>query len=165
MSDYIQSKLELIDNNDAVLRALITFMETAKVALKYADMVLYREARLSVSKLAVLVALTQSDDGMSPSELSKWTRTERHNVTTLIRRMKKDGLITSERDNNNGRRVRVTLQKQGREVLIKIKPAMLKMVKDIMLSVTEADAVLLETTMNILMKNIHNAFINELTRK
>ena len=147
-----------IDQQDASLRAYIVFMQTAKAALKHADTTLYQKARLSLSKLVILVALSDHGGVMSPSELADWTQTEQHNITTLVSRMKKDGLVTSERDKDNKRFVRVILTNKGRDLLDEVTPVAREMIDQVMSSVTEADAVLLEDKLRVLQQNIHGAF-------
>jgi len=94
----------------------ILFIQTAQMVLKYSDAYLYRKLRLSVSKLIALQALSRASEGMIPSEIARWTSTERHNITTLISRMKKEKLVTTERNSTNKRLVKVKLTNKGREV-------------------------------------------------
>lgn len=144
-----------VEHEDAVLSTFILFVQSAQEVLKYADACLYRKARLSVVKLIVLQALASSGRAMMPSEMAKWTNTERHNITTLVRRMKRDGLITAERDSSNKRQVNINLTTKGREVLSQAMPAAKEVVNQVMLSITESDAALLQKQLRILRQNAH----------
>jgi len=137
-----------------MLSTFILFVQTAQAVLKYTDAHLYRKTRLSVSKLIVLQAL-DSSGAMMPSEIAKWTNTERHNITALVNRMKQDGLVTAERNSNNKRLVNIKLTDKGREVLSQAMPVAQEVVNQVMLSTTEGDAALLKEKLTILRQNAH----------
>ena len=64
------------------------------------------------------MAISQSTSGtLTPSEIAQCTQTEPHNITMLIRRLKKDGLLRAERNEKNRRFVSVTLTDKGRDIL------------------------------------------------
>lgn len=146
-------RLIVIDHEDAVLRTLILFVQTARTVLKYADAHLYRKARLSVVKFIVLLALDNCGGTMTPSQIAEWTHTERHNITTLVTRLKQDGLVTVERNSRNKRFVNITLTDKGRQVLSRTMPVASGVVNQVMLSITEDDAVMLEKLLRVLRQN------------
>jgi len=131
-------------------------VQTAQTVLKYTDAHLYRKTRLSVSKLIVLQALAANIEGMMPSEIAEWTSTERHNITALVHRMKKDGLVTAERNSDNKRLVNIKLTDKGREVLSQAMPVAQEIVNQVMLSITEGDTALLKEKLGILRQNAHH---------
>jgi DNA-binding MarR family transcriptional regulator len=145
-----------VDHEDAVLRTFILFVQTAQAVLKYTDAHLYRAARLSIVKLVVLRALASHNGVMIPSEIAKWTQTERHNITTLIDRMKKEGLVTSEQNNKDKRSVNITLTEKGREVLMQAMPVAREIVDQVMSSITDHDTLLLEKLLRGLRQNTYN---------
>jgi len=144
-----------VDHEDTILRSFILFVQTAYAVLKYADAHLYRKARLSISKLIVMRALASNKEVMTPSELAEWTQTERHNITTLIERMKRDGLIKPERNPRDRRFVNVSLTDKGREVLMQAMPVAREIVDQVMSSISEDDALLLEKSISVLRQNAH----------
>ena len=144
-----------VDHEDAVVRAFVLFVQTARAVLKYADAHMYRKARLSIIKLIVLRALASNNRVMMPSEIADWTQTERHNITALIKRMRQDGLVTAERSSSNKRLVNITLTDKGREVLNRAMPVAAEIVDQVMLSIDEGDAVRLEKPLRLLRKNAH----------
>jgi len=151
------ARLIEIDHEDTVLSTFMLFVQTAQAVLKYADAYLYRKAGLSVSKLIILKALDSSARAMRPSELANWTNTERHNITTLIRRMKKEGLITAERNSNGSKRfVNINLTDKGREVLGHAMPVAKEIVDQVMLSISDGDAVPLKEKLRTLRQNAHH---------
>jgi DNA-binding MarR family transcriptional regulator len=147
-----------VNHNDAILRTFILFVQTAQAVLKYADSALYRKAKLSVIKLIVLRVLASNGGVMRPYQLAEWTQTEQHNITALIKRMRQEGLVEAERDSNNKRYVNVTLTDRGREALKLVTPAARQVTDQVMSSISEGDALLLEKLLKVLRRNVHGGF-------
>lgn len=145
-----------VDHDDNILRTFILFVQTAQAILKYADAHLYRKARLSIIKLVALQVLASSNRAMTPSELAEWTFTERHNITALVDRMRRGGLVTTEPNSSDRRLVNITVTDRGREVLSQAMPVARKIVNNVMSSLTEADAALLEKELGVLRQNAHH---------
>ncbi len=97
---------------------------------------------------------------MTPSELAEWTQTEPHNITTLINRMKQNGLVTAERNTSDKRLVNITLTDKGRETLNRTMPVAKEIVDRVMLSIDEGDAALLEKYLRTLRQNAHGGLGN-----
>ena len=147
-----------IYHDDAILRTFILFIQTSRSALRYADAHLYRKARLSVIKLIALQALVKNDGVMRPTGLAEWTQTERHNITALIRRMEREGLVKSERDMVDRRAVNVILTDKGRRTHRRAMPVAREVVDQIMLSMTEGDSNLLEKMLTVMRQNAERGF-------
>jgi len=144
-----------IDHADPVLKAFILFVQTADVALKYANAHFYKKAGLSVIKFIVLRILATNGGTLRPSEIAQWTLRERHNITTLVERLERDGLVSTKRNDRDRRFVNVTLTDKGRRVLTQATPVAREIVNHVMLSITEGDAVLLEKLLQVLRQNAH----------
>ncbi len=142
-----------VDHEDDVLRTFILFVQTAQSVLKYVNAHLYRKTRLSAIKLIVLRVLASSNRVMMPSELAEWTQTERHNITALIDRMRRDGLVTTEPNSSDKRLVNITMTDKGREVLSQAMPVARNIMNHVMSSLTEADTALLEKALRVLRQN------------
>ena len=140
-------------HKDTSVRTFILFIQTAQAVLKYADRYLYTGARLSVIKLVALTALDVNDGTLTPSQLAKWTQTERHNITALVDRLKRDGLVTTKRESKDKRFVHVRLTDKGREVLNRTIPVAREVVNNVMSSVSEDDAARLEEQLKVLKEN------------
>ena len=145
-----------VETEDTILRVFILFVQTARAALKYADTHLYREVGFSAVKLVVLQVLASNNGTMTPSQIAKWTHTERHNITTLVERMRQNGLVITERNAKDKRVVNVTLTDKGRELLCRAMPAAREVVNQVMLSITEGDAALLEKPLSVLRQNAYH---------
>ena len=149
-----------VDHKDTVLRTFILFVQTARAVLKYADTHFYREARLSVIKFIVLQALATNGGSMTPSKIAEWTHTERHNVTTLVDRLKQDGLVRAKRHNRDKRSVSIILTDKGREVLSQAMPVAREIVHQVMVSIGEGDSALLEEPLRVLRQNAYDGLEN-----
>jgi len=145
-----------IDHDDTTVRILMLFVQTAHAVLKYADAYFYRKARLSVIKHMVLQALVNNGGTMTPSEIAEWMLRERHNITTLADRLKKDGLVRVIRNKKDRRAINITLTDKGREVLSQSAPVAREIVDQVMLSISEGDAVLFEKPLRVLRQNAHD---------
>jgi len=95
---------------------------------------------------------------MTPSQIAEWTQTEPHNITGLIDRMRQDGLVTAERDSSDRRLVNVALTDKGQEVLSQAMLVAREVVNQVMSSIAEGDAALLEKQLRVLRQNAHNGF-------
>ena len=144
------------DHDDIILRTFILFVQTAHAVLKYADAHFYGKARLSVIKFTVLQILATNGGTMTPSEIAEWTLRERHNITTLVDRLERDGLVRVERNNRDKRFVSVSLTAKGRKVLKQATPVAREIVNRVMLSINEGDAVALEKPLRVLRQNAHS---------
>jgi len=149
-------KLISIDHDDIILRTFILFVQTADTVLKYADTHFYRKSRLSVIKFMVLRILAANGGTMTPSEIAEWTFRERHNITTLVERLKQDGLVRTERRNRDKRFVNVTLTGKGRKVLKQATPVATEIINKVMLSISEGDAIPLEKSLRVLRQNAYD---------
>ena len=145
-----------VDHNDTTLRTFVLFVQTAKAVLKYADAHLYRKGRLSIIKLIALRVLASNNGLMMPSELAEWTQTERHNITALVARMRRDGLVTTERNSSDKRFTNVILTEKGREFLMQSMPVAREIVDQVMSSISEGDIVPLENSLRVLRQNAHD---------
>ena len=149
-----------VDLEDRILRTFILFVQAADTTMKYANTHFYRKERLSVIKFMVLRVLAANGGTMTPSEIAEWTFRERHNITTLIDRLKRDGLVRVERNIKDKRFVSVSLTAKGRKVLKQAMPVAREIVNRVMLSISEGDAVPLEKSLRVLRQNAHNGLVH-----
>ena len=149
-------RLKDVDHEDRILRTFILFVQTADATMKYANTHFYRKEGLSVIKVIVLQVLAAHGGTMTPSEIAEWTFRERNNITTLVERMKRDGLVRVERNNRDKRFVSVSLTAKGRKVLKQAMPVAREIVNQVMLSISEGDAVPLEKSLRVLRQNAHD---------
>ena len=155
MAKKLQSPID-VTPDDIILRTFIMFVQTAHIVLKYADAHFYRKTGLSAIKFIVLRGLAFHGGSMRPSEIAEWTYRERHNITTLVDRLKRDGLVRTNRNSKDRRVMTVTLTDKGQHVLSEATPVSWEIVKEVMRSFSEDDAVPLEKQLRVLRQNAHN---------
>ena len=148
--------LKDVDHEDTILRSFILFVQAADTIMKYANTHFYRKERLSVIKFIVLRLLAANGGTMIPSQIAEWTFKERHNITTLIDRMKRDGLVRVERNIKDKRFVSVSLTAKGRRVLKQAMPVAREIVNRVMLSISEGNTIPLERSLRVLRQNAHD---------
>ena len=156
MARRLQPPIDVTLDN-IILRSFIMFVQTAHTVLKYADAHFYRQRGLSAIKFTVLDALAVNGGSMRPSEIAEWIYRERHNVTTLVDRLKRDGLVKTNRNSEDRRVITVTLTDKGQQALNEATPVSWEIVKEVMSSFSEDDAVLLEKQLRLLRQNAHSS--------
>ncbi len=152
----MQHRVIDIDHDDIILRTFILFAQTANAVLKYADAHFYKEAHLSPIKFMVLRILADNGGTMTPSEIAQYTLRERHDISTLADRMERDGLVKTKSNDRDRRSVNIILSDKGTRVLTKAGSVAREVVNQVMLSIYEGDAVLLEKSLRILRQNAYD---------
>lgn len=149
-----QSNIIEIDIKDTVPRVFMLFLQTAHAVEKYCDSELYFKEGLSMPKLAVLQILRKNGGTMMPSTIADWMLVARHNMTTLVDRLSKDGLVKVERGLFTDRRqVHVILTDKGRRTLKHASPVNQRIVKNVMANLDEDMVISLEQLLRILRQN------------
>ena len=146
-----------VDYEDDVVRAFILFVQTADIVRKYGDAKLYKEG-LSVIKLMVLKILDFNGGTMIPSDIAKWTLRERHDITTLVERLKRDGLVSTERSSKDKRYINVSLTDKGRKAISIGSPVAQDIVNQVMKSVSKDAAISLEESLKVMRQDTHDGF-------
>ncbi len=145
-----------VDHEDSILRTFILFIQASDAVMKYANAHFYRKNSLSTIKFMVLQILSANGGTMSPSEIADWTSRERHNITTLIKRLERDQLVRTERNDKDRRFINVMLTDKGRSVLTETVPTAREIINQTMSSISESDVALLERLLKTLRENAHD---------
>ena len=144
-----------IELENPVYTAFMLFMQTANAVQKLSDSTLYKKCGLSTSKFAVLQILDVSNGTMTPSEIARWILRERHNVTTLVSRMKREGFVEVEPSTTDRRSVNIILTDKGRKKLKEAQPVAAGIVDQVMTSMSERNTNSFVRLLNIIRKNAH----------
>ena len=148
------TKIIEIGIQETLPRVFVLFLQTAHAVEKYTDKELYFKAGLSMPKLAVLQILKTNGGTMMPSTIAAWMLVEKHNMTTLIDRLRRDELVRVERGTQADRRVaQVILTDKGRQTLKQASPVNQKIIQKIMANLDEDTAASLEKVLKILRIN------------
>jgi len=130
--------------------AFILFIQASRVVNKYYNTFLQRNLGLSVSQFAILTVLNDNGGIMNPSAIADITFTERHNITVIVDRMKKAGMVMTERDPHDKRLVNVMLTDKGREVCSNAKPVAYECIQQIVSVLSDDNAILIQRPLRIL---------------
>lgn len=161
MNDMIE-----IDVEDPILKTFILFTQTARVAAKYQDAYMNRKSGLSDAKLIVLMAFHYDPKAaVTASQIARWTDTAPHNVTTIIRRMKREGLLQTKRDRKDKRFVKIKITDKGQKILEDSMPAAQEVVDQLMSSITRNNIRSLEKVLNIIRRNAYKGLTGITTSK
>ena len=146
-------KMIEIEHGEIIPRTFMLFVQAADAVLKYADAYFYRKARLSTIKFIVLKVLASRGGTMTPSEIAVWTNRERHNITTLVERLKRDGFISTERNKRDRRVLNIYLTDKGRQTLKEAIPLSHEIINQVMSSIDKENTWLLEKLLRVLRQN------------
>ena len=117
----------------------------------------FRDLNLSTVKYIVLKALVNSGGTLTNSDLAIWTDTKPHNITTLVKRMEIDGLVTTAREEEDKRFKRVTVTDKGRDLSMKANDIAYGLINRVMSGIDEQQAAQLDKILRIIRDNIQIA--------
>lgn len=151
MKDLIEIKEE-----DRILTTFILFTQTARVAAKYQNAYMNKKASLSDVKFMVLMAFYYNPTAaITASQIAQWTDTAPHNVTTLIRRMRQEGLIRTMRDKKDKRTLNVKITEKGQAALKESMAPAQQVIDRLMSSITTEDSLSLEKVLKVIRLNAY----------
>ena len=126
---------------------------TIKNLNKVMETALYKRAGISSIQLAVLHGIIENDGVMRPSEIAKWTSTERNNVSTLMRRMVQSKLIIIKRGKKRNL-VTVHITEKGRSVFINSIPKARELINDIMCTFSDDELIQMQSMCVMMSANV-----------
>ncbi len=132
---------------------LMLFSQTCRLLSKYMESYFNKYAPVSYSKFLALKMIQSKNGVINPKELAELTQTEMHSVTTLVARMKRDGLVSTERNEIDRRSTNIILTDKGRQALEKSMPVARGIIAKIMASMSENDSHQLIQLADIIRKN------------
>ena len=153
-----ESGLFVVNLEDINSRTFILFVQTAELVLKYSDAALYR-AGLSLIKLMVLQVLVSHGGSLTPSRIADLTVREKHNITTLIRRLQRDGFIRVSRNTKDRRSFNVVITDKGRKAIKTAVPTAKKIVKEVMSTLPSTSTLAFEALLKEVRQNAWEALV------
>ena len=142
-----------IDKGKPVSDAFSLFIEAATATEKYADSTFYQKAGISTPKYNVLQILANAENPVTPSEIARKIIKERHDITTLIGRMKRDGLVDVMPNVKDRRSVIITLTEKGREKLVQARPIAEEIANQVMSKTNKTNMASMSKSLNTLKQN------------
>ena len=144
--------------SDDIIKTMVQFIQASREFLKYHDACLRQKAETSMIKFLALMILENKSGKTRPSELARLSQTKRHNITTLIRRMEKEGYINIRRKAHNMRTFNVLLTEEGKAALAHGHEVGNKMVCRIMDSFSEDNLSSFSSQLSLIMNNTRSWF-------
>lgn len=114
----------------------IMFGQTAREAQRALEIMLFNKGGTSLVKLITLIGISRYGKS-TPSDIADFIQTERHNITTLIRRMEAEGLIKVQKRARNRKYKDVSITDKGRKEIERSLP-ILQTGIDLIMSDTES---------------------------
>ena len=102
--------------------AMLRISQAAEIIRASINDVLARDYHLSQGKLRVMIVMHQNPEGIAPSKLAAKTGVTRATITTMVKRMVRDGLATVVIDQEDKRGKKVSLTDQGRDFMDQVLP-------------------------------------------
>ena len=125
-------KLTNLTHKNKSVQSLMLFNQLSDATIKFMDSRFYRELRLSYIKYFALKGLVDNDGTSKHSDIAALTNTKKHNITALVKRMGKEGLVTTEYSKVDRRVNNITITDKGRQAYEKANVLYLEMVKHLM---------------------------------
>ena len=143
-----------VGHEDPVAKTYTLFMHIAQAANKYSDSRLQRSNHLKTPTYLALKGLINSGGVMSHTKLAEWTNTRKHNITGMVERMKKEGLVTTEYNTEDRRLVPIRITDKGRKLFDKATPTYQDIMQKTMNGITGSKALELEKLLKVMKSNI-----------
>ena len=151
-------KIQEIKVEDKKTQNAVLFLQAAREVMRYCDACLYQKNGLSLIKLISLKLIAAAEGPVTASYLAQLTQSERHNITALIRRLERDGLITFGYSSIDRRQVDISITEKGQSALDEAIPLAMNIIDQLMNGTTVAN--ILETNLISIRDNAHQGMIN-----
>jgi DNA-binding MarR family transcriptional regulator len=145
-----------VNESNSISESFDLFIKAASLTQKYADSAFYKKAGISTPKYAVMQILANADNPVTPSEIARRMIKERHDITTLIRRMKRDGLVDVTPSTTDKRSVIITLTDKGRDKFVQAGPVAEEIASQVMLKLSNNNLASMSKSLNTLKQNALN---------
>jgi len=144
-------------HEDPVLQTFMLFIQAAREVGKYSDSCFFRSLHLSTVKYIALKALAKSGGMLTKTDLAIWTDTKRHNITTLVKRMEIEGLVTTTQNAEDKRFKQVTLTDKGRDLFVNANVVAYDLIKRVMSGIGKQQVAQLDKILRVLKSNVQIA--------
>jgi DNA-binding MarR family transcriptional regulator len=155
LKDEKKNDLFEVKHPNNCLRTSLLFIQTSELVLKYLEATLNKTG-LSLVKLMVLQLLETHGGKMKPSVIARLTNRERHDITSLMRRMQKDQLIALTANERDRRSIYIDITDKGKQAVINTVPIAVQAMKQAMSSISDPSMADMETTLRTMKQNTYN---------
>ncbi len=140
-----------LDSNHAGVSAWIRLIKAYNLVLRKAR---GRLTECTLSQFDVVAHLVREKNGMTPVELSRKLLVTAGNITGLIDRMEKSGLVQRIRDTKDRRTIRIQLTEKGRKLASRVIPRHSADIESIFTALNEAEKNQLHKTLDKLILSL-----------
>jgi DNA-binding MarR family transcriptional regulator len=138
---------------DPIFRTFLLFQRTAQAVFRYSDMGFYSTLRFNTPVYIALQGILLNGGTATHTDMAYWTNTQIHNITGLVSRMAKAGLVTTERDLQDRRIIHILITEQGRKVYKKAQRVARENMQGVMKGISADQALELEKILAVLREN------------
>lgn len=138
-----------LDNPDIEVELFLTLHQKTNKLTKILDSRI-KVFNLNLGRLCLLYMLEERNYEALPSELSDELTVTRSNISGLLRALEKLQYINRAFDENDRRRIKVTMTEEGKKVLAKAWPIYEEVMKDVFSGFKKDEKVQLLSMMNSL---------------
>ncbi len=118
---------------------------------------LFEKYNISEPKFLVLLLLSNKKDGMGLSEIGELMLVSKANMTTLIERMEKEGLVSKKRSHKDKRSIKAMLTIKGKSLFDEVKSLHKEFSEKMMQSLTNDEI----DSLNYLLRKLQFGIIND----
>jgi len=120
--------------HEALMNILWTGTQLKRTARTF-----FRDAPMTEAEFNLLMVLHHSSDSLSQNDLSERLLVDKSNITGLIDRLQKSGLIVRNPVPNDRRRYHITLTEEGRALITRANPAYYQLVNEVMAGLSPSE--------------------------
>ena len=130
------------------------FWAVSHAVSKETDSFLKKTAGLSAGKYSLLMVLYFNGGTMSSAKLAQGTGTRPHNITALVKSLKKAGLVTGEKGTQDTRFTFISLTDKSRKLMEDSLPAAREHATGVLSCITANEQAELYRLMDVIGKNL-----------
>ncbi len=130
------------------------FWAVSHAVSKETDSFLKKLTGISAGKYTLLMVLFFNNGTMSSAKLAAGTGTRPHNITALVKSLKKAGLVTAEKGTKDTRFTFISLTDKSRKLLEKTLPESREHAARVMAGISEAELTELYRLMEVIGGNL-----------
>ena len=147
MSDKVRTaieKLEKTPRRKMALRIWLRLLTSAQLIEQQVRGRFRTEFDTTFPRFDVMAALARDPDGQTMGDISDWLLVSSGNITGIISRLEKDGMVTRTRSAGDRRTHLVRLSRKGREEFERMSSAHEKWIKNLLSGMTRKEMATLD---------------------
>jgi len=141
-------------------KTLLNISRTAQIMrLVYNNV--YNKYNISEPKFLVILLLSERDEGLQLIEIGRKMLVSRANITTLINRMEKEGIVERRANKKDKRSIKAHLTPKGREIFDRVKHLYIEFSEKMTSSLTDEEKKMLNYLLEKIQLDIAHNYTTE----